>query len=124
MAEKKIIFVVDDDLDTLDIVKIKLEGAGFKVIAIAEGGSVLDKVAAEIPDLIILDVMLPKLNGFKIARLLKFDERFKHIPIFLFTARSQKSDVDIGRNVGVEEYITKPFDPDKLLAKVKEYASK
>ena len=124
MAEKKKILVVDDDLDTLDIVKIKLESAGFKVITSADGVDAISKINSDNPDLVILDVMLPKVNGFKIARLIKFDERLRHIPLFLFTARTQKSDIDLGNSVGADEYITKPFDPEDLLAKVNSHLSK
>lgn len=124
MADKKTVLVVDDDLDTLDIVKIKLEGAGFNVVIVSDGAAAMNSINTSPPDLIILDVMLPKMNGFKIARLLKFDDRFRHIPLFLFTARSQKSDIDLGRDVGADEYVTKPFDPQELLEKVKGYLNK
>ena len=74
-----------------------------------------------IPDLIILDVMMPKINGYKISRLLKFDNKYKNIPILMLTARSQEADKLIGEETGADEYITKPFDLDAVLKKVDEY---
>ena len=74
-----------------------------------------------IPDLMILDVMMPKINGYKISRLLKYDNKYKDIPIIMVTARSQEDDKIIGQETGVNEYITKPFELDEVIAKVKEY---
>jgi DNA-binding response OmpR family regulator len=68
--------------------------------------------------------MLPKLDGYKVCRLLKFDERYKHIPIFMLTAKTQEKDKVLGMDTGADEYITKPFEMDYLLKKVKEYLSK
>ena len=76
------------------------------------------------PDLIILDVMMPKINGYKISRLLKYDNKYKDIPIILVTARSQMEDKMIGEETGVNEYITKPFELDMIVKKVEEYLGK
>ena len=73
------------------------------------------------PDLIILDVMMPKINGYKISRLLKYDNKYKNIPIIMVTARSQEQDKLIGEETGVNEYISKPFELDEILAVVKKY---
>ena len=73
------------------------------------------------PDLIILDVMMPRINGFKISRLLKFDAKYKNIPILMITARSQEEDKIIGEETGADEYITKPFNVDYVVEKVKNY---
>ena len=72
-------------------------------------------------DAIVLDVMMPKINGYKISRLLKYDNKYKDIPIIMVTARSQEDDKIIGQETGVNEYITKPFELDEVIAKVKEY---
>ena len=80
-----------------------------------------NKAKEENPDLIILDVMMPKMNGFKICRLLKFDAKYKDIPILMLTARSQDKDKELGEETGADEYITKPFDIDFVLERVKEY---
>ncbi len=124
MSGKKRVLAADDDLDTLDIIKIKLEGAGYQVDTVTDGRMALSKVRSEPPDILILDVMLPKLNGFKVARLLKFDAKLKSMPIILLTARTQAQDQNIGEMVGVEEYVTKPFDPNALLALVNRYLQK
>ena len=73
------------------------------------------------PDLIILDVMMPKINGYKISRLLKYDNKYKDIPIIMLTARSQNEDKLIGEETGVNEYLTKPFELDQIVKKVEEY---
>ena len=73
------------------------------------------------PDLMILDVMMPKINGYKISRLLKYDKKYKDIPIIMVTARSQEDDKLIGQETGVNEYITKPFELDEVITKVQEY---
>ena len=73
------------------------------------------------PDLIILDVMMPKINGYKISRLLKYDNKYKNIPILMVTARSQEEDKIIGEETGADEYITKPFNVDYVVEKVKSY---
>ena len=74
-----------------------------------------------IPDLIILDVMMPRINGYKISRLLKFDKKYQNIPILMITARSQEEDKLIGEETGANEYITKPFDLDEVLQIVQKY---
>ena len=80
------------------------------------------RLAKEImPDLIILDVMMPKINGYKISRLLKYDNKYKDIPIIMVTARSQMEDKMIGEETGVNEYITKPFELEQIVKKVEEY---
>ena len=80
------------------------------------------KLAREIkPDLIILDVMMPRINGYKISRLLKFDKKYKDIPILMITARSQEEDKLIGEETGADEYITKPFDLDDVVKTVQKY---
>jgi len=76
------------------------------------------------PDLIILDLMLPKLDGYKVCRLLKFDEKYKHIPILMLTAKTQEKDKTLGMETGANEYITKPFEMDYLMEKVKAYLNK
>lgn len=114
------ILVTEDSPTILAITKDVLEGAGFTVIAAVDGQEALDKARKEAPDLIVLDLMLPKLDGYKVCRMLKFDEKYKQIPIILLTARAQEADEKLGKEVGADAYLTKPFDPDKLLGKIKE----
>ena len=98
-----------------------LEGADFICYCAYNGEDGLKLAKEIIPDLIILDVMMPKINGYKISRLLKYDNKYKNIPILMITARSQEEDKLIGEETGADEYITKPFDLDEVVKKVKEY---
>lgn len=119
MNKKKILIVEDEFAQSLTV-KDRLEFEGYEVITAADGQEGLDKARREKPDLIILDLMLPKIDGYKICRMLKFDEKYKRIPIIIFTARAQESDEKMGAEVGADAYITKPFEPVILLAKIKE----
>lgn len=116
----KRILITEDSPTILAIVAETLQGAGFEVIAASDGQDALAKARKENPDLIILDLMLPKLDGYKVCRMLKFDEKYKQIPVIIFTARGEDSDKKLGQEVGADAYITKPFDPEVLLAKIKE----
>ena len=118
--DKKRILVVDDEIDLVEMLSIRLEANDYEVFAAYDGQEGLDKARTLKPDLIILDLMLPKLDGFKVCRMLKFDEKYKQIPIILFTARAQESDIKLGKEVGADAYVTKPFEPDILLGKIKE----
>lgn len=115
------ILIVDDEQDIVDSLKFVLEGFNYTCYCAYNGEDGL-KLAREImPDLIILDVMMPRINGYKISRLLKFDKKYKDIPILMITARSQEEDKLIGEETGVDEYITKPFDLDEVLKIVQKY---
>lgn len=117
---KKKILLVDDEVDLVETVKYRLEKSGYEVIPAYDGQEALDKARREKPDLIILDLMLPKIDGYKICRMLKFDTKYKHIPIILFTARAQESDEKLGYETGADFYIKKPYEPQILLSKIKE----
>ena len=120
MSPKKIL-VVDDEVDLVETVRFPLEMKGFDVLVSYNGEDALSQARKEKPDLIILDLMLPKLDGYKVCRLLKFDERYKHIPILMLTAKTQEKDKILGKETGADEYITKPFEMDDLMEKVKKY---
>jgi two-component system alkaline phosphatase synthesis response regulator PhoP len=120
MKPKKIL-VVDDEVDLVETVRFPLEMEGFDVLVSYNGEDALNQARKENPDLIILDLMLPKLDGYKVCRLLKFDERYKHIPILMLTAKTQEKDKTLGKETGADEYITKPFEMDYLMEKVKAY---
>ena len=117
----KRILIVDDEPDLLETIQINLEMEGYETLVAYDGFRGLDRARNENPDLIILDVMLPGMNGYKVCRLLKFDEKYKHIPIIMLTAEAQEKDRLTGKETGADFYMTKPFAADKLLAKVKEY---
>jgi DNA-binding response OmpR family regulator len=118
--DKKRILVVDDEADLIEMVALRLQANDYEVLTAIDGQEGLDKARQEKPDLIILDLMLPKMDGYKVCRMLKFDEKFKQIPIILFTARAQEADLKLGEEVGADAYLTKPFEPEILLAKIKE----
>ena len=120
MSSKKIL-LVDDEVDLVETVRFSLEGEGYQVLVSFNGEDALNKARKETPDLILLDLMLPKLDGYKVCRLLKFDERYKHIPILMLTAKTQEKDKILGKETGADEYITKPFDMDDLVEKIKSY---
>ena len=117
----KKILIVDDEADIIEILQFVLEAQGYECITAMDGEEGLRLAKELLPDLIILDVMMPKINGYKISRLLKYDAKYKNIPILMITARSQEEDKSIGEETGVDEYITKPFQVDYVLQKVKSY---
>ena len=123
MNPKKIL-LVDDEVDLVETVRFPLEMEGYHVLVSYNGEDALNQARKENPDLILLDLMLPKLDGYKVCRLLKFDERYKHIPILMLTAKTQEKDKVLGLETGADEYITKPFEMYYLMEKVKEYLSK
>ena len=123
MNSKKIL-IVDDEADLVETVRFPLEMEGYHVLVSYNGEDALNQARKEKPDLILLDLMLPKLDGYKVCRLLKFDDRYKHIPILMLTAKTQEKDKALGMETGANEYITKPFEMDDLLRKVKAYLSK
>ncbi len=120
MDSKKIL-IVDDEVDLVETVRFPLEMEGYHVLVSYNGEDALNQARKENPDLILLDLMLPKLDGYKVCRLLKFDDRYKHIPILMLTAKTQEKDKALGMETGANEYITKPFEMDQLLKKVKTY---
>jgi two-component system, OmpR family, alkaline phosphatase synthesis response regulator PhoP len=120
MNSKKIL-IVDDEMDLVETVRFPLEMEGYDVLVSHNGEDALNQARKENPDLILLDLMLPNLDGYKVCRLLKFDDRYKHIPILMLTAKSQEKDKALGMETGANEYITKPFDIRDLLKKVKAY---
>lgn len=120
----KKILIVDDEQDIVESLKFVLEGNDYTCYCAYNGEDGLNMARELMPDLIILDVMMPRINGYKISRLLKFDSKYKDIPILMITARSQEEDKLIGEETGADEYITKPFDLDEVLEIVNKYLEK
>ena len=118
MAKK--ILIIDDDPHIVKLLQSRLKVNRYEVITALDGEAGLEKARNEKPDLILLDLMLPKLSGYKLCRMLKFDEKYKHIPVVVFTARAQESDKKLGFEVGADAYITKPFKAEVLLGKIRE----
>ena len=116
----KKILIVDDEDDIVYALRMQLEARKFTVVTANNGQEALNVARTQKPDLIILDLMLPKIDGYKVCRMLKFDEKYKNIPIIMFTARSQESDQKLGFEVGADAFFTKSFEPAVLLKKVEE----
>ncbi|MFA6349447.1 MAG: response regulator [Candidatus Omnitrophota bacterium] len=119
MAKKRIL-LVDDEAELVELVKMRLEANGYDILTAYDGKEALDVAKKEMPDLIILDLMLPQIDGYKVCRMLKFDEKYKKIPIIIFTARALDTDKKVGMEVGADDYIVKPFEPELLLMKIKD----
>ncbi len=115
MSEMKNILVAEHDPDNIKILSLKLESKGFHVTVAHDGEEAWRMIRQHRPDLIILDVMMPKLSGFKLAGLVKFDSKLKKIPLILLTARAQETDKVVGKEAGAYVYMTKPYDLDQLL---------
>ena len=106
MPEK--ILIVDDDLDTLRIVGMMLQRQGFTVLTASDGYQALELVPKDHPDLILLDVMMPEIDGYEVARRLRADASTQDVPIIMFTAKSQVDDKVMGFEAGADDYLTKP----------------
>src|SRR3990172_4317050 len=117
MPEK--ILIVDDDLDTLKLVGFILERQGYEIVAANSGGQGLAKAAAERPNLILLDVMMPDMEGYEVARRLRADSDLARTPIIMFTAKTMVDDKVAGFEAGVDDYMTKPTHPAELVSRVK-----
>ena len=115
----KKILVVDDEKDVLDLVRRILTRGGFKVITASDGKEGLAKVYSEAPDLMILDINMPMMDGWEVCRKIRGDPLYKHLPIIMLTVRRTKKDQLKGLDIGGDEYITKPFYPTELIARVK-----
>lgn len=114
---KKILIIEDSKLVS-ELIKSELETKGYECSVESDGLAGLKRAKEIVPDLVILDVMLPSMNGFKICRLLKFDRRFKTIPIIMLTTRTMDEDKKIGISSGADRYMAKPFKINDLLAEM------
>ena len=121
--EKNRILLVEDEEDLIATMVMQLNAAGYEVMIARDGLDGLAKAKKDKVDLIILDLMLPKMDGYKVCALLKKDSRYSKMPIMLFTARAQDSDLKMGEEVGADAYVIKPFDSKALLVKIKELIS-
>jgi len=112
------VLVADDDEDILSLVAFRLERSGCHVIKASDGEEALRVAVERVPDLAVLDVMMPKMDGYEVMRRLRANEATSHIPVILLTARAQESDVAAGFEAGADDYVKKPFSPQELDARV------
>lgn len=117
------VMACDDDHVIRGLLEVNLEMEGYDVVTACDGQDALDKVRENPPDLILLDVMMPNLNGWQVAEALQADESTKHIPIIFLSARAMEADVQKGTSLGAASYVTKPFDPIDLMELVAELLS-
>lgn len=116
--DTKRILVVDDEPDLLVMISKGLTFEGYEVITASDGQEGLEKAKTQKPDLIVLDLMLPRINGYKVCGLLKQDTRYAKIPIILLTAKVDDEDIELGKRIGADAYMTKPYERDALLLKI------
>jgi len=118
MSAKKIL-IIEDEPDIVELIAYNLEREGYRVISANSGETGLAKVISEHPDLILLDIMLPGMNGLDVCRRLKSHDTTRHIPVIMLTARDEDADIVTGLELGADDYITKPFSPRVLLARAR-----
>lgn len=112
------ILVAEDDSDLRLLVSLKLESSGHQVVSVEDGTTAAENCRSMRPDLVILDLMMPGMSGLEVCRFIKSDPELGSTPVILLTARAQAADVEAGKAAGVDEYLTKPFSPRELAARV------
>ena len=115
----KRVLIVEDDKDIVELVRYNLEKEGYQVASAADGLGALAHVKKSAPDLVILDLMLPKLSGLEVCREVRRDVALNRLPILMLTARGEEADRVVGLEMGADDYVTKPFSPRELVARVK-----
>lgn len=113
------VLIVDDDPDIVEIVRINLEAAGFETLAAGDGAEGLEKVTADQPDLVVLDVLMPEMDGWEVLRRIERNPETAGVPVVMLTCRGEDADILRGLEDGAVEYITKPFYPENVVATVK-----
>ncbi|MGB2864335.1 MAG: response regulator [Sedimentisphaerales bacterium] len=118
MGKRKIL-IIEDDRDIVEMLDYNLKEEGYETISALNGEQGITLAGKERPDLIILDIMLPIIDGFEVCRILKNDDRVAHIPIIILSAKSQETDKVVGLELGADDYVTKPFSPRELIARTR-----
>lgn len=119
MANKKKILVVDDEDAILELLSYHLQKEGFRPLTAKTGEEALEIARSQLPELILLDLMLPYIQGLDVAKILRAREETRHIPIIMLTAKSEEADMVVGLEIGADDYVTKPFSPRVLIARIK-----
>jgi len=118
MSTKGKILVVDDEIYIVHILDFSLGMEGYEVITALDGEQALEKLKSDRPDLIVLDIMMPKLDGYEVCKAIKSDPETRQIPVILLSAKGRNVDQKLGFDVGADDYITKPFSPRKLVERI------
>lgn len=113
------ILIIEDEKDIAELISYNLENEGFKVVCVRTGEDGINRVHSDNPDLILLDIMLPGMNGLDVCRTLRADDKTRHISIIMLTAKDEDIDIITGLEVGANDYITKPFSPKVLIARIR-----
>lgn len=116
---KQKILVVDDEPDAVELLEVNLKGAGYEVVSAHDGEQALTKARMTLPDLIVLDLMLPEVDGMEVCKILRRDQKTAGIPIIMLTAKAAEIDRVLGLELGADDYVTKPFSPRELVARVR-----
>ncbi len=118
MAKERIL-IIEDEEDILELIRVNLERDGYQVTGVTSGEKGIDTARSDMPDLVILDLMLPGIDGLDVCRLMKNDPRTAHIPVVMLTARGEEADVVTGLEIGAHDYIIKPFSTRVLVARIR-----
>ncbi len=118
-SQRPRVLVVEDEQDLQDLIRFNLEREGFEALSVINGDKALSAAKAEAPDLILLDLMLPGMDGLSVCRALKADPDLRQVPIMMVTAKGEEADIIVGLELGADDYIVKPFSPRVLLARIK-----
>ena len=113
------ILISEDERDIRDLIAFTLKFAGYDVVVTKDGQEAVEQIPIEMPDLIILDVRMPRMTGYEACREIKQNDKTKHIPVLFLSAKGQDAEIQEGMDAGAEEYLVKPFAPNDLLSKVK-----
>ena len=117
-SAQPVVLVADDEEDIRELIVFRLENSGYTVIEAQDGAEALELARSARPDLAVLDVMMPKMDGYELTQRLRADEATSRMPIILLTARTQEADVERGFSAGADDYIRKPFSPEELRSRV------
>ena len=121
--EKKKILIVDDEPDLVETIRVRLGQENYECLTAHDGNSGFELARTQKPDLVILDIMLPGMDGFKVARLFKFQKELKHIPLIMLSARDKDEDRLLGEQTGANCYMTKPFSMEELVTTIRGFLS-
>ncbi|MDD5136706.1 MAG: response regulator [Candidatus Omnitrophica bacterium] len=120
-AAKVKVLMIDDERDFLTVLSERLGAKGFDIVKAFNGREGLEKVYSEKPDIIVLDLMMPEMNGYDVCRKLKIDKTYKDIPVIMLTGKFHPDDIEFGKEMGADAYLTKPLDLELLLHKIKAF---